>query len=83
MFLPVRFIAVVFIVSVCLVCDSSMVATCPLIPAASFAFCLCLIHSDLMFCSCFCMVNHGRIQAEGWSTENWFKPPSNFIAGRS
>ena len=29
--------------SVCLVCDFSIVATCPSMPAARFAFCLCII----------------------------------------
>ena len=38
-----RYIAVVFIVSICLVCDSSIVATCPSIPAARFASLLCFI----------------------------------------
>ena len=38
-----RFNAVVPIVSICLVCDSSIVATCPSIPAARFAFCFCFL----------------------------------------
>ena len=37
-----RFISVVSIVSFCLVCASSIVATCPSIPAAQFGF-LCFI----------------------------------------
>ena len=37
------------VVSVCLVCDLSIVATCPLIPAARFAFCLCFNRFDLLF----------------------------------
>ena len=27
-------------------------------------------------------VNQSRIKGKGWSTANWLKPPSNFIAGR-
>ena len=27
-------------------------------------------------------MNQGGIKGEGWSTANWLKPPSNFIAGR-
>ena len=27
-------------------------------------------------------MNQGRTKGEGWSTTNYFKPPSNFIAGR-
>ena len=38
-----RFIAVVSIMFICLVCDSSIVATCPSSPAAGFAFCLYVI----------------------------------------
>ena len=38
-----RFIDVVSMVSICLVCDSSIVDTCPSIPAARFAFHLCFI----------------------------------------
>ena len=41
-----RYIAVV---SICPVCDSSIVATCPTIPAARFAFRLCFIRFVLLF----------------------------------
>ena len=27
-------------------------------------------------------MNQGRTKSEGWSTANYLKPPSNFIAGR-
>ena len=37
-----RFIVAVSVVLVSLECDSSIVATCPSVPAARFAFCLCL-----------------------------------------
>ena len=26
-------------------------------------------------------MNQSRIKGKDWSTTNWFKPPSNFIAG--
>ena len=35
-----------------------------------------------MFLQLFCLVNQRRTKGEGWSTANWFKPLSNFIAGR-
>ena len=28
------------------------------------------------------LMNQSRTKGEGWSTENLFKPPSNYIAGR-
>ena len=37
------------IVSICLVCDTSIVATCPSKPAARFAFRLCFIRFVLLF----------------------------------
>ena len=48
-FFLTRHIAVVSIVSICLVCDSSIVATCPSIPAARFAFHLCFICFVFLF----------------------------------
>ena len=39
----------VAVVSVCLVCESSIVATCPSIPAARFGFRLCFIPFVLLF----------------------------------
>ena len=45
--------AVVSIMSFCLVCDSSIVATCPSPPAARFVFCLCSIRFVFVVCSCF------------------------------
>ena len=41
------------IVSVCLECVSSIVATWPSIPAARFAFCLCFIRFVFAVGSCF------------------------------
>ena len=29
-----------------------------------------------------CLRNQGKTKGEGWSTANYSKPPSNFIAGR-
>ena len=30
----------------------------------------------------YCLKNQSSTKGEGWSTANWLKPPSNFIAGR-
>ena len=68
-----------YTVSVCHVCDSSIEATCPSIPAALFAF-LFVFYSFVL--SLLCLVNQGSSKGEGWSTANWFKPPSNFITSR-
>ena len=48
-FFLARYIAVVSIVSFCLVCDSRIVATCPIIPAARFDFRFCFIRFVLLF----------------------------------
>ena len=66
-----RFIAVV---SVCLVCDSSIVATCPAIPALLFV----LFVLFLLFVGVF-LVNQSRTKGESWSTANKFKPPPPVI----
>ena len=47
-FFLARYIAVVSILSICLVCDSNIVATCPSIPAARFAFRFCFIRFVLL-----------------------------------
>ena len=65
------------IVSVCLVCDFSIVATCPSMPAARLAFCLCFIHFVFVL-SAEPKQNQGR----GLVDRKLFKPSSNFIAGR-
>ena len=69
-------------VSTCLVCNSSIVATCPLIPAARFAFRLCLFVLFFLFVVVVSgepkqkqgrgLVDHKLVQA----------PPVIFIAGR-
>ena len=75
-FFLARFIVVASSVSVYFVCDFSIVATCPSIPAAHFAFCLCFIRFVFVVHSCF-SGEPSRTKGEGWSTA-----PSNFIAGR-
>ena len=52
-FFLARFIAVVPIVSVCLVCDFSIVATCPSMPAGRFAFVCVLFVLFFVVRSCF------------------------------
>ena len=59
-FFLARFIAVVSIVSVCLVCEFSILTTFPLMPAARFAFC---VASFVLFL--FCLVILSRIKGEG------------------
>ena len=53
LFFLAPFSAAVSIVSICLVCESSIVATSPSIPAACFAFCLCFICFVFVVQSCF------------------------------
>ena len=82
-FLLARFIAAVSIVSISIVYDSSIVANCPSIPAARFAFCLCLFVFFLL-CVVVLYSEPKHIQSRGIA--NSFNPPlpptSNFIAGR-
>ena len=76
-----RYIAVVPFVSICLVCDSSIVATCPSIPAARFAFRLCFIRFVLLFVVIWTgetKQNKGR----GLVDRKQVKPSSNFNVGR-
>ena len=68
-------------VSFFLVCDSSIVTTCPSIPAARFVFRLCFIRFLLLFL----VVLSGeprRNQGQGLVDRKLVKAPSNFIAGR-
>ena len=59
-------------------------------PAARFAFCLgSILFSILLFVVFFFfffffffLKSQSRAKGEGWSTENYFRHPSNFIAGR-
>ena len=70
-----------FIVSICLVCHFSIVATCPSIPATRFAFCLCFIRLVLLFV----VVLSGepkQNQGRGLVDRKLVQAPSNFIAGR-
>ena len=57
------------IVHICLVCDSSIVATCPSIPAARFSFCLSLFVLFLLVVVVL-FGEQSRIKGEGWSTAN-------------
>ena len=68
------------IVSICLVCDSSIVATCHSIPAARFVFCLCFIRFDF-----FVVVLSGvpKQNQRRWLVDRKLvKAPGNFIVGR-
>ena len=74
------------IVSICLVCNFSIVATCPSMPAARFAFCLWFV--------CFFLVLLFIVVLAGEPKQNQGRglvdrklvlappPPPNFIAGR-
>ena len=64
-----------------LVCDSSTVTTCPLIPAARFAFCLCFIRFVFVVRSCFSgelKQNQGRVLVD----RKQVQAPSFYITGR-
>ena len=68
------------IVSFCLICDSSLVATCPSIPAARFAFSVLFVLFLLfvVFLSGEPKQNQGRELVDS----KLVQAPSNFIAGR-
>ena len=68
-------------VSNCLVCDSSIVATCLSIPAARFVFCLCFIRFVLVVRSCFSS-EPKQNQRRGLVDRKLVQAPSNFITGR-
>ena len=76
-----RIIPVVLTVSTCVVSNSSIVATCPPIPAARFAFSLCFICFDFLVRSC-CICEPKRKQGRGLIDHNIVQTPSNFTAGR-
>ena len=66
---------------ICLVCNSSIVAICPSIPAARFAFHLCFIRFVLLFV----VVLSGepkQNQGRGLVDRILVQAPSDFIAGR-
>ena len=74
------YIAVESIVSICLVCDSSIVATYPSVPAARFAFRLSFIRFVLLFV----VVLSGdpkQKQGRGYVDRKLVQAPSNFFAG--
>ena len=62
---PARFIAVVSIVSICLVCDPSIVANCPSIPVGRFAFRLYFIRFVSVVHSCFVCLSGEPKQNQG------------------
>ena len=68
-FFLAHFIAAVLIVSVSLICDSSIVATCPSIPAARFDFVCVLFVLFLLFVVVF-LVSQSRTEGDGWSIAN-------------
>ena len=74
-FFLARFIAVVSIVSICLVYDSSIVAAALQYQLPALLF-VCVLF--VLFCfvvrSCFFQENQSRTKGEGWSTANKFKP---------
>ena len=70
-----------FLMETRLACNSSIVATCPSIPAARFAFRLCLFVLFFLFVVVY-LVNQNRSKGEGWSTTTSSSPPVIFIAGR-
>ena len=80
-FLLTRCIAIVCIVSICLVYDYSIVATCPSRPAARFAFGLCFICFALLY-----VVDlpgeQKQNQRQGLVDRKLVQAPSNFIADR-
>ena len=67
--------------SICLVCDFSIVATCPSIQLPTLLFVRVLFVLLLLFVVVF-LVNQSRNKGEGWSTTKRVQAPSNFIAGR-
>ena len=67
--------------SVCLICDSSIVATYPSVPAARFAFCFCCIHFLFVVRSCFSGASKQN-QGRGLVDHKQVQAPSDFIAGR-
>ena len=69
-FFPARVFAVMSTVSIYLVCDFSIVATCPLMQAARFAFCWCFIRFVFGCSQSFCLVIQSRTKGEGRSTAN-------------
>ena len=80
-FFLARLIAVASTVYTCLVCNSSIVATCPSIPAARLAF--RLFYSFCFFF--FVVVVSGepkQKQGRGLVDHKLVQAPSNFIAGR-
>ena len=70
------------IVSICLVCDASIVASCPSILAVRFAFRLCFIRFVLLFEVVVFSGEPTQNQGQGLVDRKLVQAPSNFIAGR-
>ena len=80
-FLLARFIVVVSVVSICFVCNFSIVATCPSIQLPALLF-VCLLF--FVVCKCFIWRTKAELRARVGrpQTSSSPPPPSNFIAGR-
>ena len=74
-----RFIAVVSMVTIC---DFSIVATCPSIPAAPFALSVCVKFVLFLFFVVVLTGKPGQKQGRGLVDCKLGQAPSNFIAGR-
>ena len=75
----------IVVVSACLVCNSSIVATCPPIPAAHFAFRLCFIPFVFLVRSCCIWWTKAEARARVGRPQTSSSPPPPpviFIAGR-
>ena len=66
------------IVTICLVCASSIVVTCPSTPAACFAFCLCFIRFVFVDRSCF-SGEQKKKQGRIWSSANYGRPKAALL----
>ena len=79
-FFLARFIVFVSSVSICLACDSSIVATCPSIPAASFAFCSCFVRFILVLLFVVLSVEPKQNQGRGLVDSKLVNPPPPVIS---
>ena len=74
-----RFIVVVFVVSICLVCNFSIVATCPSIQLPALLF-VCVLF--FVVCRCFVWRTKAELRARVGRPQTSSSPPVIFIAGR-
>ena len=68
--------------STCLACNSSIVAICPPIPAAHFAFRSCFIRFVFLVPSCCTWGTKAELRARVGRPQTSSSPPVIFIAGR-